>query len=380
MSAGVSSPAPGDARLWAFALAASLLANVALLACFGIAAVVYGGSTRRPVEKKEAAPIESVVVLVAPAVAVPEPEVEPDVPEEFARTSEEQRAARPERPRFMGERDTRATSNAAPDAEAPPLPAQEGEDPRSERDLSTVESDFQDSPLDQGAPAAPAEPPAPPVPPPGLPMGEAELTGEREETSVSQAEPVEGARETLLEGPNPVDVPVPPAPEADEPEPLAAERPRDGVADASGEVTSAVVEETPRQPRPPVQDPAFRSEQRKTAIRGSIGRTGVGSLDVADTPMGRYQAAISKAVELEWQRNCVRHRDFIQPGFLTVRFFVQPDGKVGGVQFLSEMETGQVQKGFTHTSIRDAKIPAMPQALRDELGDEPLELIFNFYF
>ena len=56
----------------------------------------------------------------------------------------------------------------------------------------------------------------------------------------------------------------------------------------------------------------------------------------------------------------MRHRDFITPGFLTVRFFVETGGKVRSVQFVGDMETGEVQKGFTLNSIRDAEIPAMP--------------------
>ena len=50
------------------------------------------------------------------------------------------------------------------------------------------------------------------------------------------------------------------------------------------------------------------------------------------------------------------------------------------VQFVGDMTTGEVQKGFTLNSIRDAKIPAMPAAVRKDFVKEPLELIFNFYF
>ena len=89
---------------------------------------------------------------------------------------------------------------------------------------------------------------------------------------------------------------------------------------------------------------------------------------------------LSRVVEQEWQRNCVRHRDFITPGFLTVRFFVEPTGKVRTVQFVGTMETGEVQKGFTLSAIRDAAIPAMPAAVKKDFDKEPLELIFNFYF
>jgi hypothetical protein len=76
----------------------------------------------------------------------------------------------------------------------------------------------------------------------------------------------------------------------------------------------------------------------------------------------------------------VRHRDFITPGFLTVRFFVETSGKVRSVQFVGDMETGEVQKGFTLNSIRDAHIPPCPRPCGAEYDDDPLELIFRFYF
>ena len=194
-------------------------------------------------------------------------------------------------------------------------------------------------------------------------------------------------RETLLDGPNPVDVQVPretaestneqpPAPARDSPGETTSP-PETKTAETTRELDRVV--EDPR-PKSQPQDPAFQGFQRKTAIVGSISRTGRSALEVEDTPLGRYQAAISRAVELEWQRNCVRHRDFITPGFLTVRFFVEPGGNVRSVQFVGDMETGEVQKGFTLNSIRDAEIPPMPQALRKEFTKEPLELIFRFYF
>ena len=83
---------------------------------------------------------------------------------------------------------------------------------------------------------------------------------------------------------------------------------------------------------------------------------------------------------MEWQRNCVRNRDFIIPGFLTAKFLVEPGGKVRSVQFVGDMKTGEVQKGFTLNSIRNAAIPPMPAGLRKEFAKEPLELTFRFYF
>lgn len=187
-------------------------------------------------------------------------------------------------------------------------------------------------------------------------------------------------REKLLDGPNPVDVNVPREVQAKQDEEIKPTPEKRPAAKSAPPVPKEApkVAETPKPATP--TDPAFSGFQRKTAVVGSISRTGRSSLDVEDTPLGRYQAAISRAVEQEWQRNCVRHRDFITPGFITVRFFVETTGKVRSVQFVGDMETGEVQKGFTLNSIRDAEIPAMPAALRKEYAKEPLELIFRFFF
>ena len=187
--------------------------------------------------------------------------------------------------------------------------------------------------------------------------------------------------EKLLEGPNPVDVPVPRETSKDEtikPTPLK----RTPVEELPP--TPAKTQETAKPadtPKPkPSPEPEFKGFQRKTAVVGSINRTGRSALDVEDSALGRYGAAIGRAVELEFQRNCVRHRDYITPGFLTVRFYVEPTGKVRSVHLDGDMSTGEIQKGFTLNSIRNAEIPAMPQALRREYAKEPLELVFRFYF
>jgi outer membrane biosynthesis protein TonB len=340
-----------DARLWAISLIVSLVVNFAVLIALSHEHLRSLLFIHRTFEATPPPPVETVVTILAmPEAASKTPAADP----QFARTSEDQRADRPEKPAFIGERDTAATSDRAPDATAPELPSQAGIEPKHEADLETTESDFSDGEQEQEAEPAvaavpveeAAQPPAPSKP----------------------AKPVD----RLLEGPNPVDVAVPEPKPEEEAKPTPPETPPREIAEQPPE----------KKPTPPAapQDPAFRGNQSKTAIRGSITRTGRSALDVADSPLGRYQALISRAVELEWQRNCVRHRDFITPGFLTVRFHLDPSGKVRSVQFVGEMETGEIQKGFTLNSIRNAKIPPMPDTLKADFGDQPLELIFNFYF
>lgn len=365
-------PARSDAPLWAAALVASVVLNALVVLALGSEAalkLLFSRDERPPPARQ---PVERVLQMtLAPPEEAVAAEETPD--RQFTRTTEDQRAEPPDDTLFIGERDTRAASDRAADATAPPLPSQAGIDPRDERDFETTESDFRDGPLD--APDAVEAPTAitPPPQPPGSDVvtpGDAE-TRERVET------PPPPPPDRLLEGPVTTDVPVPVAPETpvveeNPPAPQPEEAPPQGVAETPPE--------TPAVADPTQSPPGFRGHQRKTAIRGSISRTGRSALDVEDSAMGRYQARLSRAVELEWQRNCVRHRDFITPGFLTVRFFVEKDGRVRTVEFVGEMETGEVQKGFTLNSIRNAKIPPMPEALSRELDGQPLELIFNFYF
>ena len=378
-----------DGHLWMIALGLSLLANVAILAMLGFVAIEAALLRKNAPPAPPPSPAESVVTIF-PYLPGSDPSMEtgatPLVEKRFARTTEDQAAPPEKSTAFIGERDTRATSDRKPDPAAPPLPSQAGIAPKDDTDIETTESAYQDGGLagssnpapEIDTPPPPPAPPAPAPPEPSPPMDQA--ASEPSDTPGPESRPnTAPPPEKLLEGPNPVDVQVPREVAADEEiKPTPEKRP---AAEPRPTPKPDEPKETAEAPKPkPSTEPQFRGFQRKTAVTGSISRTGRSALDVADSPLGRYQAAISRAVEQEWQRNCVRHRDFITPGFLTVRFFVEPGGKVRSVQFVGDMETGEVQKGFTLNSIRNAGIPVMPPALRKEYDKEPLELIFRFFF
>ncbi len=375
------SASKSDGRLWAIALGLSLVVNVVILGLAGFAAIKSHSLRKVPPIPTVATETIMTIFPELPAastatavIANPIQEVEKP---RFARTSDDQSAAPPEKAAFIGERDTQATSDRAPDPTAPPLPSQAGEKPRDEDDLETTESRYQDGKMTNEPTKSTPAVAAPPVPTmPGDPTIASQLPPGKtvpepgNDLTTSSPPP----REKLLDSQNPVDVPVPKEmADANEIKPTPPKREKDGG-------TPAKAADLPKPPSPqPVNDPAFAGYQRKAAIVGSISRTGRSALNVADTPLGRYQAIISRAVELEWQRNCVRHRDFIKPGYLTVRFFVEPSGKVRAVEFVGQITIG-VQEGFTLNSIRDAEIPAMPASLKQEYSKQPLELTFNFLF
>jgi len=374
------------------ALGLSLFLNLVVVAVIGLAALKSVEFRKKSMVAKPAVlvpPPETVATIFAQhraslSASRPAPVMaEPSKPR-FARTTEDQAAPPENKPAFIGERNTRATSDRAPDAAAPPLPSQAGITPKDEREIETTESDYQDGSLSSKSPVVPETAAGAEVSPPAA---KPEVTPqETPATSTASVTPKPAVdqnppppREKLMEGPNPVDVAVPRDTAAnEEPKPT----PQKPIAEEIPPPPKLSEIQVPAEALRPKSsnDPAFSGNQRKTAVTGSISRTGTSALDVEDSPLGRYQALISRAVEQEWQRNCVRHRDFITPGFLTVRFFVEPDGKVRSVQFVGDMETGEVQKGFTLNSIRNAEIPAMSRSLRKEYDKEPLELIFRFYF
>lgn len=369
------------------ALGLSLLVNLVIVAVVGLAAL-ESTVLRKKIAQLPPTPAETVATIFAeitPTQTTPEPAPVPQ--KEFARTSKDQSAPPEKRTDFFGERDTRATSDLTPAPSAPPLPSQKGITPRDEADIETTESAYQDGKIanDPSTAATTNTPPVPlapatPATPTTAPPMETSATVKPDVPGPDRIRSTPPPREKLMDGPNPVDVQVPRevAAKDEEIKPTPEKRP---APDAPLETKPTESAKTQQLPKPkPTLDPAFKGFQRKTAITGSISRSGRSALDVADSPLGRYQAAISRAVEQEWQRNCVRHRDFITPGFITVRFFVETSGKVRSVQFVGDMETGEVQKGFTLNSIRNAEIPAMPAAVRKEYTKEPLELIFRFFF
>lgn len=385
-----------DGRLWAAALGLSLLCNAAILLLAGFA-FIEAAQFHHPAPLTQA-PAET-VRIIAPELTTPtappsaaaagEESAAALVPARdpsFARTSDDQRGKRPDQPAFIGERDTQATSDATPDPSAPAMPAQAGIQPRHAGDLETTESRYQDGILAADGANAPEPllPPVPPVPPVPETLPAPPDTAKSGATTAAPGSDdkhsIPPSPEPLAEGPSPVEIPVPRKTSEENPKPGPRMLPPEGAPDASPTPDAPKESQPASNPQENPKEPAFRGYQRKTAIQGSISRTGRSALDVEDSALGRYQATISRAIELEWQRNCVRYRDFITPGFLTVRFFVDAKGKVRNVQFIGAMQTGQQQKGFTLNSIHDATIPAMPPELRQSFQEDPLELIFNFYF
>jgi len=379
----------GDDQLWMIAVGFSLLLNAAFfigLGVVGLESTLLEKPLPSPPQELQGESVAMIFPEVAKSVAETRESV-PVVPKRFVRTSADQAASPDEKNTlFIGERDTQAVSEKVPVRNAPPLASQSGIQPHDKSELETTQSAYRDGPLTSSS-SAPADPAMIPVPPAAAKSLQLETSPDRAEKESEKSErtgtdverSLPSAREAPMGGPNPVDVQVPRVTQKDDKiKPTPEKVPATDAPPPPNPIVATKSEDLPK--AKPVESPSFKGNQRKTAIVGCISREGRSSLAVSDTPLGRYAAVISRAVEQEWRRNCVRHRDFITPGFLTVRFSVEPGGKVRAVQFIGDMETGEIQKGFTLNSIRNAEIPAMPPALAKEYSKEPLELVYNFYF
>lgn len=363
-----------DAKLWLMALLWSLGLNglfVLVLAFLAIQNLIFQTPAR---SESEPAP-ESRSITIEPVTREELEQPEAPKPKDFARTSEDQTQEIPENPDFIGERDTVATSETAPMAEADELPNQDGIEPRV-GEIETTESDYQDGTLEHDLPATPASQDPlmaeQPTEPPVEPVEAVQPSGTESE---SEEHGVAGARERLAEGPLPVDRPVPPDAIEEEPKASPGERTEEEM------VQEEEVEEQPKPVRPtPANEPGFRGFQRKTRLKGSISRTGRSSLDVKEGALGRYHAAIGRAIEQAWQRRVIQHRDLITPGVIRIQVVLDENGQVRSVGTVEEFGIGVIQKGFTHKAIREADLPRMPDEVRRQLEGEPLELLYNFIF
>ena len=295
----------------------------------------------------------------------------------FARTSADQEGAPDADTDILGERDTRAASElpATPGAK-PNTPAQDGAAPLYPGHVETVSKKYQEGSLGQDAQGEETEVPqeasaskddalADDAPQLDVPEPEEESSSEPKDKHLAVGEEL-------------------PAPRGDEGDKQMAEdpkeekspreRPNEGAHQEADK--KKIVDGTEQEPK----KSGFRGYSRQTRVTGSINRQGKSALNVKNSPLGRYQALISKAVELQWRRNCEQHRDHIVPGVISIRFYVDQSGGVSGIKFQEVIGANFIERGFTQRALRQVELPKMPESVLKELKGESLELIYNFYF
>ena len=291
----------------------------------------------------------------------------------YAKTSPDQESEEsPDGAILIGERNTLPATELAPvNEDGPESPTQKGAEPRrNERNL--VDSDF--SPGEEEGRANPEK------------VDPQELAGDPTVVAEDPAVPVESIqsvekqgrpKEDLLENKNRVEVPVKEGVQEEKEEALPGRKENDPDAEMTRKGRDGQSEE---QIKEQVRDGGFRTESKKTRMEGTISRRGRSSLKVEATALGRYKARVNRVIETEWQRRCVIHRDHVLPGILTLRFYVDKNGKVSGLRYLDVFQASAMQKGFTMRAVQQPRLPAMPEEVTKELEGEPLEFHINFHF
>ncbi len=326
----------------------------------------------------------------------PEPEQKPPLADEtvdekeaftepkqrFARTSADQEGAPDADTDILGERDTRAASElpATPGAK-PNTPAQDGAAPLYPGHVETVSKKYQEGSLGQDAQGEESE-----VPQEASASKDDALADDEPQLDEPQPEVIVPDEESSSE-PKDKHLAVGeelPAPRGDEGDKQIAEdpkeekspreRPNEGAHQEADK--KKIVDGAEQEPK----KGGFRGYSRQTRVTGSINRQGKSALNVKNSPLGRYQALISKAVELQWRRNCEQHRDHIVPGVISIRFYVDQSGGVSGIKFQEVIGANFIERGFTQRALRQVELPKMPESVQEELKGESLELIYNFYF
>ena len=392
--------APNSRRDFVVALLIAVWAHVGLFFAF-VLLMVFDLLSAKVIEQDESEeekppPIKMQMVYAEDAVSLPvetplpevalepeptpEPElVMPDSPA-FVQTNESQLSEEaPEETPLIGERNTTATSDAGAVAGDEKMAALSGTEDRKS-DPKTFDSDFS-----EGENSGPQEGMSEAVE-----AGKGDEQENLEEMVAEVAQPEAIQPETLDEALPEVEEELP-KPKNQElasiEETLAALEEAMGDREKKQQPKPAekVLETMPEKPAAKAQEAAsqdggFAPKATKTRIAGVMSAGGKGSLNVADTPAGRYEAALLKKLESAWQMENINNRSLLAPGNVTLYFVVDQNGKVSRQKRISMVGASGTQWGMILRAVDMIAIPKMPQAVIKDLDGDALELIVTFNY
>ena len=293
---------------------------------------------------------------VDPETPIPEPN------EKFARTRDNQMSDAPIKAEFIGERDTRATSDEKAVAGDRKSVALSGE-LKERKDNQTFNSTFSDGDttanqttefnaeeIDTGKEQRTED---------SSEASNKEMTPEKELVSEDKAEDFvdfDGVSKTIED---------------------AMER-GEKAGNSDSEMKPAV--KVAEKKKAASRDGGFNSQTSKTMVKGVLSAKGIGALDVKNSAVGTYGSHIFKEIEREWQMGNYKYRSLISPGQITLYFVVNKKGEVFRQRQVEMRGASGTQWGIVLNSVTAAKIPPMSRDVIKELGGEDLELTMGFTY
>jgi TonB family protein len=124
---------------------------------------------------------------------------------------------------------------------------------------------------------------------------------------------------------------------------------------------------------------AYRPQNIVTRMQGNLSNRGHSSVSALGTPQGRFQKAVEDAVGSLWYYFVEQRADLINTGTVRIEFVVSPSGEVVSAQVVSN-SSNETLATCSLQSIRQAKIPPMPQELVPLVPRRGLEFTFSFNY
>ncbi|MDB4817958.1 hypothetical protein OAH11_03565, partial [Akkermansiaceae bacterium] len=312
---------------------------------------------------------ESSPAIIAPApVFVPEEETPlPSERPAFTNTQDDQEMAEPEVADFIGEKDSVASSDANAVEGDKKETALSGEQEMAQ-DIKTATEDFSDGPeKGQGMTGEAIG---------KVDTGDDALTQEETKSQPGEMKPEELAQQDQA----PAEFVETMGVEKTLEDQMAKKEPQKKVEPKAEETPPTRKKEDQVAKKEGGSEGGFRTKQTKTRVRGVLNASGKGSLNVKNSPLGRYQASVFKQIERQWQTRNFQFRSHLAPGHISIRFVIDPKGKVSGQQRVEMRGASDIQWGIVLNSIQASDIPAMPREVRKELDGESLELNVTFNY
>jgi len=134
-----------------------------------------------------------------------------------------------------------------------------------------------------------------------------------------------------------------------------------------------------KQNQPGAPRTAYRPQNIITRMQGNVSTRGHSSVSALGTPQGRFEKAVEDAVGSLWYYFVQQRSDLINAGTVRIEFVVSPSGEVVSARVVSN-SSNETLATCSLQSVRQAKIPPMPQELIPMVPERGLEFTFSFNY
>src|SRR5580692_4847855 len=134
-----------------------------------------------------------------------------------------------------------------------------------------------------------------------------------------------------------------------------------------------------KQNQPGAPRTAYRPQSIISRMQGNVSTRGHSSVSALGTPQGRFEKAVEDAVGSLWYYFVQQRSDLINAGTVRIEFVVSPSGEVLSARVVSN-SSNETLATCSLQSVRQAKIPPMPQELIPLVPERGLEFTFSFNY